>query len=63
VKRTDAYQRTWLEDIGMKSEHRELWSKILAFDIDGGPAELSFAGSLARENGWFAAAAGPDGNL
>lgn len=36
----------------MQYEHRELWSKILAFDIDGGPATLTFARRLARENGW-----------
>lgn len=30
----------------------QLWEKISAFDIDGGPARLTFAKRLARENGW-----------
>ena len=39
----------------MIPEQRELWSKILAFDIDEGAAELTFAKRLARENGWAVA--------
>ena len=30
----------------------ELWEKISTFNIDGGPARLTFAKRLARENGW-----------
>lgn len=36
----------------MNSEHLELWSTIRSFDIDGGPASLTFSKRLARENGW-----------
>lgn len=36
----------------MNSEQRELWSTIRSFDIDGGPASLTFSKRLARENGW-----------
>lgn len=36
----------------MNSEQRDLWSRIRSFDIDGGPATLTFSKRLARENGW-----------
>ncbi len=36
----------------MNSEQQELWSTIRSFDIDGGPASLTFSKRLARENGW-----------
>lgn len=36
----------------MNSEQLELWSTIRSFDIDGGPASLTFSKRLARENGW-----------
>ena len=36
----------------MNNEHRELWLKVLAFDIDGAAAKLTFAKRLARENAW-----------
>lgn len=39
----------------MNSEQQALWSTIQAFDIDGGPASLTFTKRLARENGWNAA--------
>lgn len=32
--------------------NRDLWRMIEAFDIDGGPAALTFEARLARENGW-----------
>ena len=31
---------------------KQLYERIFAFDIDGGPAELTFEMRLARENGW-----------
>lgn len=39
------------ENSDMKS-NPELYTAILAFDIDGGPAKLGFAARLARENRW-----------
>jgi hypothetical protein len=36
----------------MTTDQRNLWRRIASFDIDGGPAELTFAKRLARENGW-----------
>lgn len=33
-------------------EHQNLLDRIMAFDIDGGPRQLSFAARLARENDW-----------
>lgn len=37
----------------MTRDHQQLWDKIAAFDIDGGPGNaLTFAARLARENGW-----------
>jgi hypothetical protein len=36
----------------MSAEHALLWSRIQSFDIDGGPARLTFAKRLARENRW-----------
>ncbi len=36
----------------MTEKQTELYSKIQAFDIDGGPVQFSFAQRLARENGW-----------
>lgn len=36
----------------MDRERRNLLDRIEAFDIDGGPRQLSFAGRLARENDW-----------
>src|SRR5947209_2752470 len=36
----------------MTADQLELWRKIEAFDIDGGPCDLPFAARLAHENGW-----------
>ena len=36
----------------MTADQLDLWHRIDAFDIDGGPCDLPFAARLARENGW-----------
>ncbi len=33
-------------------QNQLLFDQILAFDIDGGPSQITFAHRLARENGW-----------
>jgi len=36
----------------MTSEQSDLYARILAFEFDEGVPEMSFAGRLARDNGW-----------
>lgn len=39
----------------LASAHRDLLARLEAFDIDGDAPALTFAGRLARENGWTTA--------
>src|SRR5689334_8138005 len=36
----------------MKPEHRALWERIEAFELDDPDTSLMFSDRLARENGW-----------